>query len=181
MNKEIRLRPTTVEDAPKYIEHLQRHFAESGKDDLIFHPMLDLQNRVEADEIKKIAEKWAKKIPEEGSRLTWIAETSERIIGHVDLSPMGVASARHRLQLGMGLEKPARGYGWGTLLLKAAIRWSRENAFDWIDLDVFAHNEPALKLYSSQGFQSVGTTKDLFRIGGKSIDDIHMTLDLRGK
>ncbi len=51
-------------------------------------------------------------------------------------------------------------------------------SLEWIDLKVFAHNTPARSLYRELGFVDIGVVRDRFRIGGQSIDDVIMTLDL---
>lgn len=48
----------------------------------------------------------------------------------------------------------------------------------WITLSVFENNPPAKALYKKFGFEPVGTTKDLFRVFGKSIDETQMVLKL---
>jgi len=59
------------------------------------------------------------------------------------------------------------------------IKLVQQPSIEWIDLYVFAHNQPAIELYSKAGFVKVGRVVDLFRIKGQKIEDIHMTLKLR--
>jgi RimJ/RimL family protein N-acetyltransferase len=43
---------------------------------------------------------------------------------------------------------------------------------------VFGHNAAALALYRDLGFEEAGTVTDRFRIDGRSIDDVIMTLNV---
>ena len=62
----------------------------------------------------------------------------------------------------------------------AALGWARdEPSLTWVDLGVFAHNRVARALYDSLGFAATATVPDLFRIHGRSIDDVRMGLGLR--
>jgi RimJ/RimL family protein N-acetyltransferase len=58
-----------------------------------------------------------------------------------------------------------------------ALEWAvAQPSLAWIDLQVFAHNLRARKLYESFGFREMSVTKDLFRVNGQSIDDVKMSL-----
>ena len=50
---------------------------------------------------------------------------------------------------------------------------------DWISLNVFESNPGAKALYSKFGFETSGTTRDMFRVFGQKIDDTEMVLKLR--
>ena len=51
-------------------------------------------------------------------------------------------------------------------------------ANDWVDLHVLLDNEPALAFYRGFGFVEIGRVEDYFRIEGRSIGDVQMTLRL---
>ena len=65
-------------------------------------------------------------------------------------------------------------------MIDAVVAWAlAQPKLDWIDLQVFASNEPARALYKRTGFVEVGLCRDAFRMDdGTRIDDIHMVLDL---
>ena len=89
-------------------------------------------------------------------------------------------TALHRATLGMGLQRPIRGQGYGKKLLQEALNWAKSQpSLSWIDLGVFEHNTRAFNLYKKMGFQEIGMTKDLFRVNGFSLNDIHMVYSLR--
>ena len=60
-----------------------------------------------------------------------------------------------------------------------AIQWAKQQqTLSWLQLAVFAHNEPAKALYRKFGFIEVGTTPDMFRVFGKEVTDTAMILRL---
>lgn len=178
MPETIVIRRATVEDAPLFCEHIKTHLEESGRDDLIFHPVASNPKYDTQSEIDTIRKKWEIPFGEPGSEIVWLAMQGDQALGHLDVRTIGLESARHRLILGIGIQKPLRGFGAGRRLIRTAIDWARTNEFSWIDLKVFAHNTKAVRLYESLGFTEVGTTVDMFRVQDRSIDDIHMVLKL---
>jgi RimJ/RimL family protein N-acetyltransferase len=114
-----------------------------------------------------------------GWERVWILCDAQEVVGHLDLRSAQVQTASHRCELGIGIERIARGQGYGRKLLQTAIDWAKEQgSLAWIDLAVFSQNKTAFELYRKLGFEEVGTFKDYFRVGSSSIDDVQMTLDL---
>jgi RimJ/RimL family protein N-acetyltransferase len=180
MSRPPTLRRAQAEDAPFFFQHLQRHFAESGNEDVIFHPNPNFK-AWDADEyIESLQEKWSKSPEGLGWEVVWLAEVDGEIRGHVDLKAFGIATARHRTILGMGLEKPIRGAGVGSRLMQTALDWATAQPhLEWVDLYVFSDNLPAVRLYEKFGFVKIGEVSDMFRIHGVSIRDIHMCRRLK--
>ena len=102
------------------------------------------------------------------------------IIGHAELAATGLAAARHRVEFGVGVLEEFRGLGLGARLTDTAIAHCRADAaIDWLDLGVYLPNEIALRLYESRGFERVAVVRDAVRVGGRSFDELRMTLDCR--
>ncbi|MFN8017496.1 MAG: N-acetyltransferase [Acidimicrobiales bacterium] len=82
-----------------------------------------------------------------------VCDQAGRIVGDAGLHPDGHGHAG----LFMALLPEARGQGLGGRLLDELIAWARDQdeLFKLI-LDVWPHNEPALRLYRSRGFQVEG-------------------------
>ena len=173
----MKLRRAQPGDEARFFEHLQRHSGESGNGDIVFHPTSDHAEWNKNEFVEKLKVKWSKPLDQVGWEAVWIVEKEDRIVGHADLKSGSLKASLHRAVFGMGLEREARGQGWGRKLADTAITWARAQAgIDWIELYVFAHNTPAVSLYESLGFKQIGTTEDLFRINGQSIADIQMVL-----
>ena len=156
-------------------QHIERHAAESGREgDIVFAPFSEFDR--DAYEASRY-ESWRRSLDLPGWERCWAALVNDRLVGHLDLTGGHLYSALHRARLGIGVERAHRGLGLGHSLLTAALRWARaERAISWVDLSVFGHNQRAQALYERFGFAEIGRTKDAYRVGRQSIDDVHMTL-----
>ena len=163
------------------VEHMRRHAPESGSDGDPVHMPFDAAapfNFEGYGERRGVA--WLRRDTEPGWIRTFGLCAPGRVVGHVELRGGVVPSEGHRAELGMGLERAYRGRGWGRGLLEHAVRWARTRGhLAWIDLGVFSENTRALELYQRFGFRVVGRQVDRFRVNGRAIEDISMTLELR--
>lgn len=176
----MKLSAASVADLSDYFDHVQRHFRESGQEgDLIFHPVPDFEKWEKEKMCRELEKKWTAPLTEPWER-AWILRDGNLIVGHAMLRGGFLPARLHRCLYSIGLERGARGQGFGRALTLACRQWAAtQTELDWIDLQVFTHNKPARKLYESLGFEFVGETKDFFRVNGESIDDIHMVLKLK--
>ena len=128
-----------------------------------------------------ILKDWVKALDTPAWERTWGAFNDQReMIGHIDLRASSLSTGLHRATVGMGVDEGYRKNGLGRDLLMTAIKWAKAQAeLDWLDLNVFANNPSAIRLYASCGFTEVGRMVDLFRVEGHSQDDLQMTLKLR--
>jgi RimJ/RimL family protein N-acetyltransferase len=169
------IRPLTRKDVDAFLAHFDAHRAESGRGDWHFMPFEpgDADGPLGCD-IKRLD----KPLTAPGWQRWFIAVADDdRIVGHVDLKSSALKTSRHRCLLGIGIERPHRQKGLGRRLMETAIRFARDaESIEWIDLTVFAHNEPARALYRSLGFEEIGTIADRFRIESDTIDDVVMAL-----
>jgi RimJ/RimL family protein N-acetyltransferase len=78
--------------------------------------------------------------------------------GTVHLARYGVAD------LGMSLAADARGRGVGGQLLDALLDAARDLGAHKVELQVWPHNEPALRLYLSRGFVVEGRIRAHYRL-----------------
>ena len=67
-----------------------------------------------------------------------------------------------------------RRQGIGRSLLEQAVEWARENEIEKLELHVFPHNQPAIKLYEQFGFDREGLRRGHFRRGGRLVDAVLM-------
>jgi len=162
-----------------YVEHLSRHLPEPGIDGIISQP--SAHEPVDKAKIKTKTLERLSTQPGEGSwEVAWGLFDGDKIVGHLELVASPIKFLSHRAKLGMGIEQKYRSRGYGKLLLKAAIDWAKEQDFlSWIDLDVFAHNPVAIKLYRSFGFKPVGKIFDRIRVNQHRIDDLQFSLNLK--
>jgi RimJ/RimL family protein N-acetyltransferase len=98
-------------------------------------------------------------------------DESDSVIGWCDIFRNPQEGFRHRGQLGMGVLPQARGRGLGGRLAAAAIEQAWSERLERVELDVFASNAPAIKLYRKLGFNVEGVKRRARKLDG-SYDDI---------
>lgn len=97
-----------------------------------------------------------------------VAEDGCRIIGWCDITPHTFEGMTHVARLGMGLSPTYRGKGDGRKLLRAAISRAFMKGTERIELEVFASNISAVKLYENSGFICEGR-----KIKARRLDDVY--------
>ena len=105
-------------------------------------------------------EHWLAGLAEDRARSSIVVEGDPgRVVGQgrVHVQTYGVA------EVGMALAADARGRGYGGLLLDALIDAARELGAHKVELQVWPHNEPALRLYLSRGFVVEGRIRSHYR------------------
>ena len=170
------IRPLARDDRQRFQEHIGRVRAESSRGgDPPFTPTTPAD---QVDPAKLDFEAYVRPLTEPKWRRAFVLVTDDgSIVGHVDLHGDQFRAGLHRCELGIGIERPYRRLGFGRQLLQNAIELARvSRSVDWIDLYVFGHNAAARALYRKLGFKEAGTVTDRFRIDGRSIDDVIMTL-----
>lgn len=169
-------------DLRNYHEHIHRLETESGKTlESIFSPFeAPFERSFESIESNALGQ-WKKPVSEVGWGRMWIIAEEKQIRGHIALVHRpDTKSSLHRATLMMGIEKSHRSQGYGKLLMETAVQWAKaQPSLEWLDLLVFANNEPAMRLYMKFGFIEIGRTADMFRTYGHKITDVKMALELR--
>ena len=175
----IEIRAAVFDDIIAVIDHDKRHMKEPGFNGSLSHPFLpDHEFNWESRQEEKLLS-WTKPLTEEGWSRSFIILENGVVTGHIHLKNL-FSGTLHRAQLGMGLEIKMRAQGYGKQLLQLAILWAKQQeSLYWIDLQYFAHNLPAKKLYESAGFTQLFKYEDRIRVGQHVIDDVIMTLKLR--
>jgi ribosomal protein S18 acetylase RimI-like enzyme len=103
-------------------------------------------------------------------------EDQARVVGWCDISPMKREGFTHRGTLGMGVHKDFRRRGIGRKLIDQAISRAKKLGLERIELEVFASNTPAIKLYKKLGFMVEGVKKKARKLDGIYDDMIQMAL-----
>jgi RimJ/RimL family protein N-acetyltransferase len=106
----------------------------------------------------------------------FVAVIDGEVVGWCDISPLRHAGFQHRGELGMGVHKRYRRLGMGQQLVARAIEKAKERGLERIELEVFASNVPARKLYEKMGFVTEGVKKKARKMDGDYDDVIEMVL-----
>jgi RimJ/RimL family protein N-acetyltransferase len=171
------IRALTLDDLMRFQEHMVRIRAESGRGgDAPFTPVTPADRRDPTVDV----EAFARALTEPKWRRAFGLVTEEgEIVGATELKGDEFRAGLHRCELGIGIERPYRRLGFGRRLIESAIEFARvSGTIEWIDLFVFGHNVAARALYKNLGFKEGGTVADRFRIDGRSVDDVIMSLKI---
>lgn len=173
-----RIEPLAADGLDAFLAHLGEHLAENGAEGApFFQPVPRGTSRVLDDLGQAFRTGLAVPVFEAGWRRAWVArDNAGGIVGHIDLRARREPWTSHRCLLGMGVRLGWRGRGLGARLLRQAEAWAVGTAsLAWIDLEVLAQNEPALRLYRGAGYAPLGETPDLFRVDDESLAAVWMT------
>ena len=91
---------------------------------------------------------------------------------------LSAGGTRGVADLGLMVAKTHRRLGIGRALLEQAVEWARGVGVTKLELHVFPHNEPAIRLYERFGFEREGFRRGHFRNGGQLIDAILMAFEV---
>ena len=108
--------------------------------------------------------------------IQFVAVADNEVIGWCDISPLKHEGFKHRGELGMGIHKRYRGMGIGQDLITCAIQKAKEKGLERIELEVFASNVPAIKLYEKMGFVTESIKKKARKMDGAYEDVVEMVL-----
>ena len=163
----ISVRAAKPSDAAALVAHLKELAAEPG----INIPLApDEVTMTVADERELLEEL------EDNERATmFVAIGDGAVIGELTIKGISPRRAvKHVATLGMSVKQPWRGRGAGLALVTAAIEWARTAGFTRLELNVYARNAPAIRLYQRCGFEIEGTRKRFIRDGDTYLDDLVM-------
>ncbi len=104
----------------------------------------------------------------------FVAEAEAGVVGRLSVARDPHPASRHVADLGLMVAAPHRGRGIGTALLEEAVRWARGAGVRKLELHVFPHNEPAIRLYERFGFVREGFRRGHYRRGREYVDAILM-------
>jgi ribosomal protein S18 acetylase RimI-like enzyme len=106
----------------------------------------------------------------------FVAVRSGEVIGWCDISPNNIEGFSHCGRLGMGVHQNFRRLGLGQKLIAETIKKAKEIGLERVELDVYASNTPAIKLYEKIGFVVEGVKKKARKIDGEYDDIVDMAI-----
>ena len=108
----------------------------------------------------------------------FVAETPAGIVGRLSVARDQHPASRHVADLGLMVAAAVRRRGIGWALLEQAVEWARVAEVRKLELHVFPHNEPAIRLYEQFGFVREGLRRGHYRRGRKLVDAIVMAFEV---
>ncbi|HEY3187538.1 MAG TPA: GNAT family N-acetyltransferase, partial [Solirubrobacteraceae bacterium] len=107
------------------------------------------------------------------SLLLAAADDEDRLIGELSAS----GRPNRPADIGMSVAREWRGRGVGTALMQTCVDWAREHGVHKLSLQVWPHNDAALRLYEKFGFEREGLLRRHYRRqNGEDWDAIVMGL-----
>ncbi|ANN79079.1 GNAT family N-acetyltransferase [Bordetella flabilis] len=85
-----------------------------------------------------------------------VAVAEESVIGWCDIVPLTHPGFAHTGVVGMGVHADWRGRGVGKALLRAGAGAARQAGLQRLELEVYASNDAACRLYEAHGFVREG-------------------------
>ncbi len=108
-----------------------------------------------------------------------IALDGETIVGNAILERNKVLRYSHRAELSITVLRDFWGRGIGKKLMSMLLDFAKEHDIEIIYLEVRSDNVRAISLYTSFGFEKIGTYRNFFKINGKYFDADLMNLYLK--
>ncbi|MBT7187688.1 GNAT family N-acetyltransferase [Candidatus Bathyarchaeota archaeon] len=106
----------------------------------------------------------------------YVAIIGRTVVGWCDISPVTLEGFTHCGSLGMGVLLGYRGNGYGKRLMEATIFAAKESGIERVELEVYASNIPAIRLYEKRGFVHEGVKKNARKLDGQYDDVLLMAL-----
>jgi RimJ/RimL family protein N-acetyltransferase len=104
----------------------------------------------------------------------FVAEEAGGLVGRLSIVRDPHPSSPHVADVGLLVAASHRGRGIGTALLEAAVVWARSVRITKLELHVFPHNTPAIRLYERFGFVQEGLRRGHYRRGDELLDAVLM-------
>jgi RimJ/RimL family protein N-acetyltransferase len=122
--------------------------------------------------------RYLRSIRRSASAAVFVAEARGVIIGRLSLARDPHPASLHVADLGLMVAKSHRRLGIGRALLAQAVEWARGAGVSKLELHVFPHNEAALALYESFGFEREGYRRRHYRRAGELVDAVLMAYEV---
>lgn len=106
----------------------------------------------------------------------FVVEAGGGIVGRLSVARDTHPASYHVADLGLMVAASHRRRGIGTALLEHAVDWARDAGIRKLELHVFPHNEPAIRLYERVGFEREGYRRNHYRRGTDYVDAVLMAL-----
>ncbi|MBE5906685.1 MAG: GNAT family N-acetyltransferase [Lachnospiraceae bacterium] len=111
------------------------------------------------------------------------AYLDDKMVGLASVWPLGGGERKkHRCLLGISLDKSVWNIGIGSRMMEALIDVAQRIGYEQMELQVFAENEAAIRLYEKYEFENCGTVPRAYKdADGTYHDEVTMVKNLTVK
>jgi ribosomal protein S18 acetylase RimI-like enzyme len=102
-----------------------------------------------------------------------LAVVQDTVVGFCDIVPNTAKGFTHVGRLGMGVRPEWRRQGIGRRMLGACLALARSAGLERVELEVFADNVGAVRLYESFGF-----TREGVKVRGRKLEERYQDVNL---
>ena len=120
--------------------------------------------------------RFVQSVREAGGAHFVVLDETGGVVGWCDISRPVLDGFRHAGRLGMGLLPHVRGQGLGRRLAQTTIEAARARGVERVELEVFASNTRAIRLYERLGFVHEGVRARARKLDGQYDDNVMMAL-----
>jgi RimJ/RimL family protein N-acetyltransferase len=106
------------------------------------------------------------------------AFAGDRLVGLCDIVGRSSSDERHTGLLGIIVAQGYRGVGLGEEMVRTALNQASNLGIWLVELEVFATNEPARRVYEKLGFRAFGTIPKKILRDGRFTDTVGMYVHL---
>jgi putative acetyltransferase len=103
-----------------------------------------------------------------------VAEDAGRVVGLLGLLGRTLPQEAHVGSVGISVHRHYRGQGVGTRLMQALFGWAPVHGIRRIEVEAFANNPRAVRLYESLGFTREGVRRGAIVVDGEYVDVVCM-------
>jgi RimJ/RimL family protein N-acetyltransferase len=171
-NRIINIRPLEVADSQKIYEYFKKVNDERT---YILYQREKITLKYETNFVKNTVKK-----SNENKTIYLLAEYDNEVIGSCSIDK-GILAQHHTADIGIIIAREFRGEGLGKFLMQQMIKEAKNKWQDLkiIQLDVFANNPIAQKLYQNLGFEVYGILPQGVYYRRRLVDKICMFKKLR--
>jgi RimJ/RimL family protein N-acetyltransferase len=166
MEKPLRIRQSTPDDAQAVISLLERLYSETSF--LLYEP----------GELTHDVEQYARRMDEAARKGNWVmfvAESGDCMVGVIFGNRAVPRRTRHSLLIGLAVLRASWNQGVGRRLLAEIEAWARTHDLHRLELTVQTTNRPAIALYEKVGFEREGMKRHSQRVEGVYVDEFLMS------
>jgi ribosomal protein S18 acetylase RimI-like enzyme len=115
---------------------------------------------------------------EKGEQVHVVADVDRKLVGNSEVTRGKFSDEFYHGKLGIAVHRDYRGLGIGLEMMKTLVEESRKLGLKTIELETFATNPRAIRVYEKVGFKQVGRIPKKILRKDHHIDIIVMSIEL---